>query len=110
MTMLEILAGSLVISWLVHGLLLIWFQGSIFSRPRGWLEARRDLHWWAKLSTCSFCLSVWVALLSVVVLILPWYAKTHTGPELFLLPFFWGGGFVMARAIDRGWSVNPAEE
>jgi hypothetical protein len=109
MIMLEILAGSLVIAWLTHGLLLIWFQGSLFSRMRGWLEPRHDLHWWAKLLTCSLCLTTHVVLLEVL-LLLPWYAKTHALFELFLLPFFWGGGFTIARAIDRVWSVNPAEE
>lgn len=110
MVMLEILAGSLVIAWLTHGLLLIWFQGSIFSRWRGWLEARRDVHWWAKLLTCSLCLSTHIVFWEVLLLIVPWYAKTHTFPELFLLPFFWGGGFTIARVFDRSWSVNPAEE
>jgi len=108
-TIFEILAGSLVIAWMVHSLLLIWFQGSMFARLRSWLEAQRDIKWWAKLLTCSLCLSVHVAFWVVVVLIFPWYAKTHTGPEMFLLPFYWSGGFLISRAIDRTWHVNPAE-
>lgn len=110
MAILEVLIGSLVIAWMIHALLLIWFQGSIFSSWRGWLEARRDVHWWAKLLTCSLCLSGHVSFLIVVLLIMPWYAETHIAVELFLLPFFWSGGFLISRAIDRSWSVNPAEE
>jgi hypothetical protein len=107
---MEALIGSLVIAWTVHAVLLVWFQGSIFAGWRSWLEARRDLHWWAKLLTCSLCSSVWLTFFLVVFLILPWYLETHEPCEAFLLPFWWGGGLCIARAINQGYTVNPAEE
>lgn len=111
LALLEAAVGSVIIAWMVNAILIVWFQGSIFSSWRGWFEARQDLHWWAKLFTCSMCLGVHVSFWIVVILVLPWYVLTHTWPELFLLPFYWSGGFFGARAMNELlWSVNPVEE
>lgn len=110
MTILEALIGSFIVAWTTHALLLVWFQGSLFIRARAWLEARREIRWWAKLLTCSLCFSVWVTGIFVLALVMPWYLYTHSAIDLLILPFWWGSGLCLARAINQQWTVNPAEE
>jgi hypothetical protein len=64
MEIATIVATSALFNWAA---VEAWHHGSIFAKPRAWLEAH-DPALWVELLQCPFCLSHWTALLPTLAL------------------------------------------
>lgn len=85
----RIVFDLLILSMASSALLDVWFQGSLFSSYRSWLEARGELErgWWARLLTCRFCSSYSLPwLLSLLFLLPAWLLDHHRMAYAGLLP------------------------
>jgi hypothetical protein len=62
-----------------------WAQGSIFERPRAWMQARQGLL--SDLLLCAYCLSHWVAA-AWAILVFVYVSRCTITWELMLLPMY----------------------
>jgi hypothetical protein len=62
-----------------------WAQGSIFERPRAWMQARPGLL--SDLLLCEYCLSHWVAA-AWTILVFVYVSRCTPTWELVLLPMY----------------------
>lgn len=113
LSIVEVLIGAVLVATATDGILRVWFRGSIFAERRSKLEAQKSIHWWAKLMTCSQCMTVHVTLWLILATILPWALLGKAREfiwDLLLLPLWWWSSVSIARGLDWFSTVNPAEE
>jgi hypothetical protein len=78
-----------------HAVLTVWFEGSLFARPRAWLEAGRERSWLAELLGCRLCLGFHVSVLVALIYLVP--GLVFADPRPWQLPVW---AMATAGAVD----------